>query len=310
MWFKNLSLFKINPGIELDAGSLNELVSLQTFVPCMSSETESWGWIPPRKDSDSLVWGRGKNLFLTLRHEKKLLPASVINQVAKERAADLEEQQGFKPGRKQMKEIKEDVKLELLAKAFSVQSEIRAWLELEGGWLVVDTSSAAKAAAVHDLLKKALADMTSQPLMTQMSPGQCMTNWLLEGEGPSGFSVDMDAELVAPDTKASLRYSKETPSTDDVTKHVKAGKQATKLAMTFDSKISFVLTDKGEIRRLKALDLLQEASAANAADTEEDIFEADMTLMTGEVRQLIDAVVESLGGLQTEDTQSTAASAA
>lgn len=301
MWFKNLTLYKINPGVELDAQSLNEFISLQTFVPCMSTEMESFGWVPPRKDSDLLVWGRGKDLFLTLRHEKKLLPGSVITQVAKARAAAIMENEGRTPGRKEMKEIKEDVKQELLAKAFVVQSEIRAWLDLEGGWLVVDSASASKAAAVHDLLRKALVDMSSQLFMTQMSPGQCMTNWLLEGEGPSGFTVDMDAELVAPDTKATLKYARETPSTDDVTKHVKAGKQVTKLAMTFDSKVSFMLTDKGEIRKVKALDILQEQAAASGADTAEDIFEADMMLMSGELRQLIDAMVESLGGLQLDN---------
>lgn len=301
MWFKNLSLIKINPGVELDVQKLNELISLQTFVPCMSNETESFGWIPPRKDSDLLVWGRGKDLFLTLRHEKKLLPASVITQVAKARAAAIMENEGRTPGRKEMKEIKEDVKQELLAKAFVVQSETRAWLDLEGGWLVVDSASSSKANAVHDLLRSALVDMKSQLFMTQMSPGACMTSWLLEGEGPSGFTVDMDAELVAPDTKATLKYARETPATDDVEKHVKAGKQVTKLAMTFESKVSFVLTDKGDIRRIKATDILQEQNAASGKDTSEDIFEADMTLMTLELKNLITAVVESLGGLQEQD---------
>jgi DNA recombination-dependent growth factor C len=46
-------------------------------------------------------------MLLTLATEKKLLPSSVINQVAKARAAEQEEQQGFRPGRKQMKELKE-----------------------------------------------------------------------------------------------------------------------------------------------------------------------------------------------------------
>ena len=306
MWFKNLSLIKINPGVELDVQKLNELISLQTFVPCMSSEMESFGWIPPRKDSDLLVWGRGKNMFLTLRHEKKLLPASVITQVAKARAAAIMENEGRTPGRKEMKEIKEDVKQELMAKAFVVQSETRAWLDLERGWLVVDSASSSKANAVHDLLRTALVDMKSQLFMTQMSPGQCMTNWLLEGEGPSGFTVDMDAELVAPDTKATLKYARETPATDDVKKHVTAGKQVTKLAMTFDSHVSFVLTDKGEIRRLKPTDHLQEQNAsASGKDTSEDIFEADMTLMTLELSNLIAALVESLGGLQEQEGSST-----
>jgi recombination associated protein RdgC len=82
-----------------------------------------------------------------------------------------------------------------------------------------------------------------------------------------------------------------------VIKHVKAGKQCTKLAMTFESKVSFVLTAKGEIRRIKPLDIIQEAAANNSADTEDDRFDGDMLLMIGELSKLIEAMTESLGGL-------------
>ena len=297
MWFKNLTLYKVDFGTELNATKLNELISLQTFVPCMSNEVLSVGWIPPRKDNESLVYSQGRHMLLTLRLEKKLLPASIINQVTKERAEQIEEQQGFKPGRKQLRDLKEDIKLELLAKAFAIQTETRAWLDLDGGWVIVDTASNTKADAVITLLLRSIADMKAAMFMTQMSPGQCMTNWLLEGEGPSGFSVDMDAELVAPETKATLKFANETPKTEDVIKHVKAGKQCTKLAMTFDSKVSFVLTAKGEIRRIKPLDLIQEAAANNAADTEDDRFDGDMLLMIGELSKLIEGLTESLGGL-------------
>ena len=91
-------------------------------------------------------------MLLMLGTEKKLLPASVINQVTKARAAEIEEQQGFKPGRKQMKELKEQVTDELLPRAFSIRRDTRVWIDPVNGWLVVDSSSPAKADEILKLL--------------------------------------------------------------------------------------------------------------------------------------------------------------
>ena len=68
-------------------------------------EMQSLGWVPPRENG-GLAHVVGGQILLTLRAEKKLLPGTVVNQVAKARAQEIEEQQGYKPGRKQMKEIR------------------------------------------------------------------------------------------------------------------------------------------------------------------------------------------------------------
>ena len=81
-------------------------------------------------------------MLLTFRAEKKLLPASVVTQVTKARALELEEQQGFKPGRKQMRELKEQVTDELLPRAFSIRRDTRVWIDTKNGWLVIDAALA------------------------------------------------------------------------------------------------------------------------------------------------------------------------
>src|SRR5699024_5502729 len=144
------------------------------------------GWVPPREDG-SLVHVMDGQYLLCLRAEKKLLPATVINQFARRRAQDVEEQQGWRPGRKQMKEIKEQVTDELLPKAFSIHRDTLVWLDTRNHWLVIDAAAAAKADEVMSMLAHTLQPFPVMPLSLQQSPGSSMTNWLLADTPPGAF---------------------------------------------------------------------------------------------------------------------------
>ncbi len=52
------------------------------FFPGTSLEMQTQGWASPR-DNGQLVHTVGRQMLLTLRTEKKLLPATVVNQVTK-----------------------------------------------------------------------------------------------------------------------------------------------------------------------------------------------------------------------------------
>ncbi len=64
-----------------------------------------------------------------------------------------------------------------------------------------------------------------------------------------------------------------------------------KLAMTWNSKISFVLHDNLQLRRIAPQDILKEP-----AESTEELFASDFAIMTGELSQLITDVIEALGG--------------
>ena len=81
---------------------------------------------------------------------------------------------------------------------------------------------------------------------------------------------------------------------DDIARHIKQGKQCTRLAMTWTDKISFVLTESLAIKSVKPLDVMKENDAVTRDDNER--FDNDMLLMTGELNQLLADVVASLGG--------------
>jgi recombination associated protein RdgC len=296
MWFKNLIVLRVPAGWDLDVDTLADALLPQAFIAASSVEESRIGWVPPRDGDASLVFAVGRQMLVTLRHEKKLLPAKVITQFVRQRAEKIEEEEGFKPGRKRMKELKEIVRDELLPRAFSLSTDLRAWIDPVGGWLVVDASSQSRADELIGLLAKALNGFPGRPLKVQQSPSGAMTSWLVTDEAPTGFSIDQDVELKARDGKATIRYANQSLEADDVARHTKAGKQCTKLALTWADRVSFVLTDAMSIKRVRPLDVLKESAAGSAAgDDAEARFASDWALMTGELSSLIAGVVEALG---------------
>ncbi|MDR6397987.1 recombination-associated protein RdgC [Herbaspirillum seropedicae] len=308
MWFKNLQIYRLPSPWAINADELESHLAPQVFTACSSLDMQSQGWVPPR-NNEKLVHVVNRQLLLKLDTEKKLLPSTVINQVTKARAAELEEQQGFPPGRKQTKELKEQVTDELLPRAFSVVRSTWVWIDPVNGWLLVDAGSPSKAEEVLKLLFKAIPKFPLETLRTVMSPATAMTDWLASDEAPNGFTVDQDTELRSTaESKATVRYLRHTLEADDLRKHVETGKQCTRLALTWADKVSFVLTENLSIKRIEPLDVLKEDTDQTGKNDDERL-DGDFMLMTGELAKLLKAVVEALGG-QLKEAPATQAEAA
>ncbi len=300
MWFRNLQLHRLPEGWAPPLESLQQQLSRQVFQACGSQDFKSRGWIPPRGD-DRLVFNLERQWLLALGIEQKLLPASVIRQEAQLRADRLESVQGYRPGRKQMKDLREQVTVELLPRAFSRYQAVHCWIDPQGGWLCVDASSPAKAEEVLEVLGKCLDDFPLKRLDTQVSPSAAMAGWLADGDAPPDFSIDRECELRLPGAEKSLvRYVRHPLDGGEIRAHLAAGKEPTRLAMTWEDRISFVLTEKLEIKRLAFLDVLKE-DAEKQSEHGDEIFEIEFALMTGELRRLLPALVAALGGESKKD---------
>ena len=81
---------------------------------------------------------------------------------------------------------------------------------------------------------------------------------------------------------------------EDVRRHIAAGKQCTRLAMTWSDRISFVLSEALAIKRVAPLDVLKENDTSTQNDAER--FDTDFALMTGDLAKLIADLVGALGG--------------
>lgn len=294
MWFKNLQLYRLPVPWNIDLSALDEQLARGEFTRCPSNQPMSRGWVMPRKDG-ALIYANNRQWLIALAVEQRLLPSSVINDAAQERAEDIADEQGYPPGRKQMKEIKERVIEELMPRAFTRKRLTFTWIDPVNGWLVIDAGSPAKADEIIEHLRHCLDEFPVKPLHTYLSPTSAMADWLAGGEAPQGFTIDRDVELEAVgEEKAKVSYKRHLHE-EQVKSHLAAGKLPTRLALTWDERISFVLTEKLEIKRLAFLDLLKEQAEKNAERADEQ-FDADFALMTGELARFMPALIDALGG--------------
>lgn len=299
MWFKNANIYRMTSPFTLSAAELAARLTPQAFAPCGNLDMQSIGWVPVR-DGGELVHAVGRQMLLALCVEKKLLPSYVINEAARVRAGELEEQQGFKPGRRQMREIKEAVTDELLPRAFTSKALMHVWLDPVNGWLVVDAASANRCDEVFKLLLKSLEVLPFASLRTERSPLSAMTDWLAADEAPAGFTVDNQAELRATgEGKATVKYIRHSLEVDDIRTHIAGGKQCVNLALTWADRVSFVLTESLTVKRIEPLDVLKENTAETVANADER-FDTDFALMVGEFDKLFTDLVGALGGYEVQ----------
>lgn len=302
MWFKNLRLYRLVSPWAMTLEKLVEQLQRGLFVPVAGSAAVSRGWISPLADS-GLVYAANGHWLLRLQTESRLLPAAVINAEVTKRAEKEAELQGFPPGRKALRELHMRVTEELLPTAFTVRSSTHVWVDPKNGWFVVDAGVPSKAEAVVEHLRSCLDLFPLAPLRTQLSPQSAMAGWLAGGDTPAGFTVDRDCELKsAGEEKAAVAFKRHPLGDevgDEIKAHLAAGKLPTHLALTWDDRLSFVLTENMVIKRLSFLDLLKEEADQNA-ETAADQFAADFAIMTGELSRFLPHLVAALGGEQRE----------
>jgi recombination associated protein RdgC len=303
--FKSACFFRISPDFVLPSPeALEPVLHKARFIACGPTQPESSGWVPPRGNKgEQLAELVGGHLLLKLCTEKRAVPSSAVKAAVDERVEKYKQETGNErvPSRIK-KEFKEEVLLDLLPRAFTKRSTTLIWVDPENRMLVVDAGSLAGADRVVSSLLAALLEVPGggpgldlEMVQTQESPSASMSHWLSTREAPWRFTVDRDCELKAPDEqKSTVRYSRHTLEIDEVAQHITAGKVPTQLALTWNDRVSFVLTEAGQVRKLKLLDVVMEG--VDKPGKGEDGFDADAAILTGELSALIPDLLEALGG--------------
>lgn len=274
------------------------------FEPCGPTQPESSGWIPPRGNKSTvLIETVGGQIIVRLCTERRAVPSSAIKAAVEERIERYKQETGReRVGGKMKKEFKEDAVLELLPRAFTKKSSNTLWIDMENRFLVVDTGSLSGADKIVSYLVDALGEIPGagpgikvKPVQTAMAASAAMSHWLSTREAPYNFTVDRDCELKMPDDqKSTVRYSRHTLEIDEVAQHIAAGKLPTQLALTWNDRVSFMLTETGQVKKVKLLDVVLDGVQDKGQD--DDGFDADAAIVTGELSALIPDLLEALGG--------------
>lgn len=296
MWFRNLQIFRLTSDWAYGTDALSAALHKGLFQGCGATDRVARGWVPPRGNEGELVFSVGHQQLIALGVEHKLLPAAVVRQYAQAKLAQVEVAQGYKPGRKQVREVIDQLEIELLPRAFVKRGLTYVWIDPVNRWLLVDASASARADEVMEQFKLSLGELPVTLIKTQLAPSTAMTQWLAAGQAPGSFTIDRDCELRAMvEERAAVRYVRHNLDSDEVRSHIAGGKSATRLALTWNERISFVLTEQLQVKRLVFLDLLKE-DAERQAENADDLFAANFTLMCGELAQLLGHLLEILGG--------------
>jgi recombination associated protein RdgC len=296
--FKNLMIYRMSAGWPEVVATLEDALEDARFTECGASQEKSVGWVEPRgHEHGALVEVVGGQWLLKLMIEVKVIPASVVKRKVQEQLDHIEATTGRKPGKKERRDISEDARLALLPVAFTKQGSVQVWVDPTAGILVTDAGSQGKADEVMTWLIKAVNGLVVQLVNTQTSPSAAMALWLSTQEGPPDFTVDRECELKAADeSRAVVRYTRHALDTEEVSQHIAMGKVPTRLALTWSDRVSFVLTDTLQLKKVSFLETVFEGAAAAPGDTQDDNFDADMAIATGELRKLIPDLLEALGG--------------
>lgn len=290
--FSNMIIYRIAQQFEGSLQMIEQALQKTPFQACGATQEKSLGWVPPRGEEHGLLAENvGGQWMLRFFSETKQVPASVLNRKVQEKADAIEKEYGRKPGKKEKRDLKDEAKLELLPNAFTKISSMWVWIDPKAKFLILDTGTQGKADEVVTLLVESIQGFGVSLLDTQTSAQAAMAHWLLSQEAPVGFSIDRECELKAADeSKAVVRYGRHPLDIAEVQQHIQQGKLPTKLAMTYDDRVSFILTDSLQIKKISFLDVV-----LDQADKEGG-FDTDVAIATGELSKLIPALIEALGG--------------
>ena len=298
MWFKNLRAYRLTSPFELSAEQLEEQLASGVFKPCPKSQPLSIGWAPPLGDqSELLVHAANGRYLLSLKREEKLLPSTVVREQLEEKVAIIESEQARKVYRKERLTLKDEIVQDCLPRAFSRSSRTLAFIDTRASWLFVDAASASRAEELLNLLRDGIGSFPVVLPQVNNSPSVTMTGWLAHQNLPDDFALGEECELREPGEEGGVvRCRGVDLLSEEVETHLNAGKQVTRLSLSWQERMSLVIAEDLCLRRLKFSDELLKENEEIPEDELAARLDADFALMSEAVTGLQDRVIALFGG--------------
>ena len=298
-WFKNIYAYRLTRDINLEPEHIEAQLDEFRITPCGKQEMQKVGWDNALgKHGTMLTHSCDGNILLKARKEEKMLPATVINTTLAEKVDKLEQEQGRSLKKKEKDSIKEEIIFDLLPRAFSRFNQNYALIMPKLQLVLVEASSIKKAEEVLALLRKSLGSLPVAPIETQMPIENAMTQWVKTGTPPQHFSLGNEAELKAIlEHGGTIRCKQQELTSEEIINHINADKMVTKLAISWQERIDFILCDDMSLKRIK---FSEEVRSQNDDIDREDVLQrldADLALMCGELSELLPQLFASLTDL-------------
>lgn len=285
MFPRNLSLFRFGTSPSHDIAA--DLARHRVREPGpQEPATHGFGSPYGLLDDRLTVAANGCHGFVFVQAER-VLPASSVRDAVAKKVQAITAQEGRRVGRKERKQLHEDVVQAMLPHAPVTSRRIAGWIDPNHGWLVIDTPSRRYAELTLSALREAFGSFPAVPLAPADAPRVLLTDWLANDTLPALLGLGDECELRDPATPsgALVRCRRQALDADEIKEHLRGGKQAYQVGLVFDGRLSLVLSHDLAITHLRPLDIVTTEQAD--PDSHDMQVESELALATLEVRRLL-----------------------
>lgn len=291
MWFNNALIYQYELNEDAD---LNNCLLEERLKPCPPHARFIYGWLPTM--ADEMLHEVAGSALLCMGKEERILPRGVIQKMLEERIRQIEEQHGRTVKRAEKAQIAEDLEFELLPKSFCIQKRLSALLDTTNRRLIINTSSTTQATQLNALLRKSVPGINITPLNYTENLALVFAQWITSTETlPQEFQLASDCLLfnLEDDKKRVHCKGYELPA-DEILTLLSQGMATAEISLIWKERIQFTLTHEFVLKKVKSLDYLIDDFNEIKGLEEEQRQDAALTLLTGELRELVDALLPLL----------------
>ena len=293
--FRNVRFYSLEGDWPTSEEALSQDLENAGFEPCGPFTERSSGWIPVDADtSDSLARRVNGADLIRLRSQSRVLPHAVVREELEARIEDYRERTQEAPSPREKRRLKAEARDELLPKSMLKSDRIWGYFDIKEKMLGVDAAQEAAAERFLRRLQASCDRVNLKPLQYRKPFDDLLTKVFLGG-APSQFSVGRECRMQdAADTGSLVRWTNFDLSDRSIRDHVAHGMRLTHLELVYENIMSFVLSDKGVITKLKFLGMDDDGE-----DHEDPLarLDAEFVLLTGTLRKLLGDLRKVLGGL-------------
>lgn len=305
--FKNVRIYRFTeeaPTFE----AIKNAAAEHGFIDQSGSLSTEWsGFVPVLDGTEELVLPLGPWVFIKLQTESRILPSGAIKDAVDARVREIEDKEARKVYRKEKQQIKEDVLVGMIPRAFTRKKHTQAVIDRHQGMIYVDARSTNDASAVLSKLREGLGSLPVVPLDTKMPLRVTACNWIKNIDVPDALSLGERCKLAGHDSER-VQYTNYPLDGEEVQAHLATGlvPAAVELSVSDPDRTiaSFILNDDLALQRF----VLSDALLFDRGECEDkhDQALADATLMMHALGRCRDVITEALGGVEKREANESA----
>lgn len=291
MLFKQAQIFTLNKSLPSQLSSLLPKMQPLMFKNCPPSFASSYGFITPTKENEApLVYSMDHYLLFAIQFEEKILPSSVVKKELDQKVAELQKKEDRKIYAKEKKNLRDEITMSLLPKAFTQLSQVYACLDTKNNWLILNTLQAERTKSTLSVFKKCF-EADAIPLKLKKIP-YILTQWIKTNQWPDHIDILDQYFLQDPNqVKRYIRSQSQDIFSSPIQTLVESGLEVKQLLLCWQNALRFILTENLHLKNLRYEDQLANDVDEAASESALDRFNTDFLILMRTLEPLFSALI-------------------